>query len=74
MYFVSNSFRGKVNNDNTELFVINTENCPSTIEDIYSYLTYQTILKCYQLIQLHFLNILVIKTKRQDRHFHLING
>lgn len=34
MYFVSNSFRGKVNNDNTELFVINTENCPSTIEDI----------------------------------------
>ena len=35
MYFVSNSFRGKVNNDNTELFVINTENCPSTIEDIY---------------------------------------
>lgn len=35
MYFVSNSFRGKVNNDNTELFVINTENCPSEIEEKY---------------------------------------
>ena len=29
------NFYGKVNADNTELFVINTENCPATIEDKY---------------------------------------
>lgn len=34
-YFTSKNFYGKVNADNTELFVINTENCPSTIEDKY---------------------------------------
>ena len=34
-YFTSKNFYGKVNADNTELFVINTENCPSIIEDKY---------------------------------------
>lgn len=34
-YFTSKNFYGKVSADNTELFVINTENCPSTIEDKY---------------------------------------
>ena len=34
-YFTSKNFYGKVNADNTELFVINTENCPATIEDKY---------------------------------------
>ena len=34
-YFISKSFRGKVHSDNTELFAINTYNCPSFIEDKY---------------------------------------
>ena len=34
-YFVSNSFRGEVHEDNTELFVIDTSNCPSIIEEKY---------------------------------------
>lgn len=34
-FFWSQSFRGIVHSDNTELFVINTENCPSNIEDKY---------------------------------------
>ena len=34
-YFTSKNFYGKVNADNTELFVINTENCPATNEDKY---------------------------------------
>lgn len=35
VYFTSQSFRGKVYSDNTELFPINTENCPTTIEEKY---------------------------------------
>lgn len=34
-YFWSQSFRGTVHHDNTELFAINTDNCPSTIEEKY---------------------------------------
>lgn len=34
-YFISQSFRGEVYSDNTELFFINTENCPTTIEKKY---------------------------------------
>ena len=34
-YFISNSFRGEVHEDNTELFVIDTSNCPSIIEERY---------------------------------------
>lgn len=34
-YFVSQDFHGKVYSDNTELFVINAENCPATIEKRY---------------------------------------
>lgn len=34
-YFFSQSFRGEVHSDNTALFVINTDNCPSIIEDKY---------------------------------------
>lgn len=34
-YFLSQSFRGTVHHDNTELFVINTDNCPPTIEQKY---------------------------------------
>mgnify|MGYP004467196215 FL=1 len=37
-YFISQSFGGKVHNDNTELFALNTDNCPSCIEQKY-YLT-----------------------------------
>lgn len=32
LIYISNSFRGTVNEDNTRLFPINTENCPTTIE------------------------------------------
>ena len=35
VYFTSQNFRGKVYSDNTELFPINTENCPTTIEEKY---------------------------------------
>lgn len=34
-YFISRSFRGEVHSDNTELFPINMENCPTVIEDKY---------------------------------------
>lgn len=34
-YFMSQSFSGKVHKDNTELFVLNTDNCPSNIEQKY---------------------------------------
>lgn len=34
-YFISQSFRGEVYSDNTELFPINLENCPTTIEEKY---------------------------------------
>lgn len=34
-YFISNGFRGEVYEDNTELFVIDTSNCPSIIEEEY---------------------------------------
>lgn len=34
-YFISQSFRGEVHSDNTELYVINTDNCPSFIEEKY---------------------------------------
>ncbi len=34
-YFISQSFRGEVHSDNTELFAINTDNCPSFIEEKY---------------------------------------
>ena len=32
LVYISNSFRGTVNEDNTQLFPINLENCPETIE------------------------------------------
>ena len=35
-YFVSQGFRGYVHSDNTEIFPIDTDNCPSTIEKAYS--------------------------------------
>ena len=34
-YFISRSFRSEVHSDNTELFPINMENCPTVIEDKY---------------------------------------
>lgn len=34
-YFISGGFRGEVHNDNTELFPIDTENCPTVIEAKY---------------------------------------
>lgn len=34
-YFFSQSFRGEVHSDNTALFLINTDNCPSIIEEKY---------------------------------------
>lgn len=34
-YFISRSFHGIVHSDRTELFPINTENCPTVIEDKY---------------------------------------
>ncbi|MCH5196955.1 MAG: DUF4367 domain-containing protein [Oscillospiraceae bacterium] len=34
-YFISQSFRGEIYSDNTELFPINLENCPTTIEEKY---------------------------------------
>ena len=34
-YFISQSFRGKVHSDSTELFPIDTENCPIVIEERY---------------------------------------
>ncbi|MCH5203818.1 MAG: DUF4367 domain-containing protein [Oscillospiraceae bacterium] len=34
-YFISQSFRGEVYSDNTELFPINLEGCPTTIEQKY---------------------------------------
>lgn len=34
-FFFSRSFRGVVHSDNTELFPINTENCPTVIEEKY---------------------------------------
>ena len=34
-YFISESFRGTVHDDNTQLFAINFNNCPETIEYIY---------------------------------------
>lgn len=34
-YFISQSFHGEVHSDNTELYVINTDNCPSFIEEKY---------------------------------------
>lgn len=34
-YFISRSFRGEVYSDNTQLFPINMENCPTVIEDEY---------------------------------------
>lgn len=34
-YFISQSFRGEFHSDNTTLFVINSDNCPSIIEDKY---------------------------------------
>lgn len=34
-YFISHNFRGQVYNDHTELFLVNTENCPTTIEEKY---------------------------------------
>ena len=34
-YFMSQSFRGEVYSDNTELFPINLENCPTIIEEKY---------------------------------------
>ena len=34
-YFISQSFRGEVHKDNTELFPINIENCPTFIENEY---------------------------------------
>lgn len=37
-YFISRGFRGEVHSDNTELFPIDTENCPTIIEYEY-YLT-----------------------------------
>lgn len=35
VYFTSYSFRGEVHSDNTELFAINLENCPTVIEEKY---------------------------------------
>ena len=32
LVYVSKSFHGPINEDNTQLFPINTENCPTTIE------------------------------------------
>jgi len=37
-HFISHNFRGQVYNDHTRLFLLNTENCPTTIEEKY-YLT-----------------------------------
>lgn len=34
-HFISRGFRGEVHSDNTELFPINTENCPEYIEEKY---------------------------------------
>lgn len=34
-YFISQSFRGNVHSDNTELFPINPDNCPTIIEEKY---------------------------------------
>lgn len=34
-YFISDGFRGEVHRDNTELFPIDTENCPTVIEAKY---------------------------------------
>ena len=34
-YFISRSFRGDMHSDNTELFPIDLENCPTTIEEKY---------------------------------------
>ena len=34
-YFISQSFRGEVYSDNTELFPINLDNCPTIIEEKY---------------------------------------
>lgn len=34
-YFISRSFQGEVHKDNTELFPIDMENCPTVIEDKY---------------------------------------
>lgn len=34
-YFISRSFRGEIYNDNTQLFPINMENCPTVIENEY---------------------------------------
>lgn len=34
-YFISRGFRGEVHSDNTELFPIDTENCPTVIEAKY---------------------------------------
>lgn len=35
IYFNSQSFRGDIYNDNTNLFAVNTENCPTAIEEKY---------------------------------------
>ena len=34
-YFITRSFRGEVHSDNTDLFPINLENCPTVIEEKY---------------------------------------
>lgn len=34
--YVSNSFRGTVHTDNTYLFAVNANDCPSTIEEVYT--------------------------------------
>ena len=34
-YFITQGFRGEVHSDNTELFPINIENCPTVIEEKY---------------------------------------
>lgn len=35
VYYVSHSFKGSVHTDNTEIKVIDTENCPSVIKEKY---------------------------------------
>lgn len=35
-YFVSQNFRGRITNESTNILPINTENCPTTIEEIYN--------------------------------------
>ena len=36
-YFISEAFRGSVHSDNTQIFAVNTDNCPETIEELFSF-------------------------------------